>query len=152
MRTLLVLVSALALSTLLASAQAPLPTTLMPVPAKLQMGSGQLAVDQLFTVAVEGAKDTRLENGVSRFLAELSRETGMPLMKKPAEAAKATLVIRCDKDARKVQELGEDESYTLEITATRANLTAVNVLGALHGLQTFLQLVQQAPTGFVVPV
>ena len=37
--------------------------------------------------------------------------------------------------------LGENESYHLEVTPTHALLTAPNPLGAMHGLQTFLQLV-----------
>ncbi|NYF91599.1 hexosaminidase [Edaphobacter lichenicola] len=49
-----------------------------------------------------------------------------------------------------MQHLGEDESYHLEITAAGALLTAPNPLGVLHGLQTFLQLVQSTPEGFAV--
>lgn len=111
-----------------------------------------MTIDQLFTVALTGAKDPRLDSGVSRFLDELSRQTGMPLNKDLADAAKATLVIRAESSGRKVQDLEEDESYTLEVTSSRATLSASNPLGILHGLQTFLQLVAPAPTGFAVPV
>lgn len=125
---------------------------LMPVPANIQPGTGQLVIDQLFTVAVGGAKDARLDRGVPRFLDELSRQTGMPLNNQLADSAKATLLIRCESGGRKVQELGEDESYTLEVSPARATLTAPNPLGLLHGLQTFLQLVEPTPAGFAVPV
>ncbi len=151
MRTQLIVVSAFLLSTFFAAAQMPSTPTLMPVPAKLQMGSGQLVVDQLFTVAVAGAKDARLDSGISRFLDQLSRQTGMPLFKQRADTAKTTLVIRCENPGRKIQELSEDEAYTLEVTPTRTTLTAPNTLGALHGLQTFLQLVEVTPAGFAVP-
>ncbi|HWZ83257.1 MAG TPA: family 20 glycosylhydrolase [Terriglobales bacterium] len=124
----------------------------MPLPAKLQPGAGQLVIDQLFTVAVTGARDARLDAGVPRFLDQLSRQTGMPLNKQLVDSAKATLVIHSDSAGRAVQELGEDESYSLEVTATRATLNAPNPLGALHGLQTFLQLVATTPSGFAVPV
>jgi len=125
----------------------------MPVPAKIQLGSGQLVVDQLFTVAVPGgAKDARLESGIPRFIDQLSRQTGMPLNKDAGDSTKATLVIRCENAGRKVQELGEDESYTLEVTAAHATLTAPTLLGVLHGLQTFLQLVEPSPAGFAVSV
>jgi hexosaminidase len=130
----------------------PSTLTLMPVPAKIELGTGQLVIDQLFTVSVTGAKDARLDSGIPRFLDQLSRQTGMPLNKQPADSAKATLVIRCENAGRKVQELGEDESYTLELTPARATLTARTPLGVLHGLQTFLQLVEPAPAGFAVPV
>ena len=97
-------------------------------------------------------KDARLDGGISRFLDQLSRQTGMPLIKQPGDSAKATLVIRCENAGHKIQELSEDESYTLEVTPTRATLTAPNALGVLHGLQTFLQLVNPSPAGFAVPV
>src|SRR6266550_6375943 len=141
MRTPFFVVSLLVLSTCFAAAQTPSNPTLMPIPSKLQMGSGQLIVDQLFTVAVTGAKDARVDGGISRFLDQLSRQTGMPLIKQPADSAKAALVIRCENAGHKIQELSEDESYALEVTPTRATLTAPNPLGVLHGLQTFLQLV-----------
>ena len=51
-----------------------------------------------------------------------------------------------------MQELDEDESYRLEISATHVELTAPNPLGTLHGLQSFLQLVRVSPQGFSVPV
>jgi hexosaminidase len=124
----------------------------MPAPAKVDGGSGQLTIDQLFTVAVTVTKDARLDSGVPRFLDQLGRQTGMPLNSEMADAAKATLVIRSEGAGHKVQELGEDESYTLEVTPARATLSAPTPLGALHGLQTFLQLVQITPSGFSVPV
>ncbi|MGC1423792.1 MAG: family 20 glycosylhydrolase, partial [Terracidiphilus sp.] len=51
-----------------------------------------------------------------------------------------------------VLQLGENESYHLEVTPTHALLTAPNPLGAMHGLQTFLQLVTITPDGFSAPV
>ena len=151
MRSLIVLVIALSLSPCLA-AQTPSNLSLMPVPAKLQAGSGQLVIDQTFTVASSGASDARLQRGVARFLDDLSRQTGMPLTVHPVDASHATLTIQAQSPGRKVQELGEDESYTLEINTSHATLTAPTALGALHGLQTFLQLVAPTSTGFAVPV
>ena len=151
MRTLFLLVITLISSVSFAAAQTQPAQNLMPRPAKAQAGSGQLVIDQLFTVGASGAKDSRLDSALQRFLDQLSRETGMPLSPGPADPAKATLVIHAESAGRKVQELEEDESYTLEITTSRAMLSAANPLGALHGLQTFLQLVAPTPTGFAVP-
>ena len=50
-----------------------------------------------------------------------------------------------------MQQVDEDESYHLQITADEVHLEAANPLGVLHGLQTFLQLVRITPRGFVVP-
>ena len=123
----------------------------MPMPTKVQVGTGQLVVDQSFTAASTGQSDARLDSGIPRFLDQVSRQTGMQLNGQPANASNATLVIRAENAGRKVQELDEDESYTLEITTSRATLTAPNALGALHGLQTFLQLIEPTPAGFAVP-
>jgi len=133
-------------------AQIPSSLNLMPVPAKVQVGTGQLVVDQAFTALSTGRKDDRLDRGISSFLDQVSRQTGMTLNGQPADARNATLVIRAENAGRKVQELDEDESYTLEITTSRATLTAPNALGVLHGLRTLLQLIEPTPAGFAVPV
>ena len=133
-------------------AQIPSSLNLMPVPAKVQVGAGQLVVDQAFTAVSTGHRDDRLERGISRFLDQVSRQTGMTLNGQPADASNATLVIHAENAGRKVQELDEDESYALEITPSRATLTAATALGALYGLQTFLQLIEPTPAGFAVPV
>jgi hexosaminidase len=151
MRTLQFLLSILLFS-FFAMAQIPSSLNLMPVPTKVQVGAGQLVVDQSFTAFSDGQRDARLDRGISRFLDQVSRQTGMQLNARPAAASNATLVVRAENASRKVQELDEDESYTLEITTSRATLTAPNALGALHGLQTFLQLIEPTPAGFAVPV
>jgi hexosaminidase len=135
----------------MASAQEQRSLNLMPVPASVHSGADQLAVDASFSVAVTGRHDARLERALQRFLRQLGRQTGLILAAKLADAAKATLVIHTDHDSRPVQELGEDESYTLEVTATGAKLTAPTTLGTLHGLQTFLQLVDVSANGFAAP-
>jgi hexosaminidase len=151
MRTLQFLLSVFFFS-FFAMAQIPSSLNLMPVPAKVQVGTGQLVVDQAFTAVSTGRKDDRLDRGISRFLDQVSRQTGMRLNGQPADSSHAALVVRAENAGRKVQELDEDESYTLEITTLRATLTAPNALGALHGLQTFLQLIEPTPAGFAVPV
>jgi len=136
-------------------AQIPSSLNLMPVPTKIQFGTGQLVVDQSFTAVSTGQRDARLDSGITRFLDQVSRQTGMELNGQRGSASNAAsnaiLVIRAENAGRKVQELDEDESYTLEITTSRATLTAPNALGALHGLQTFLQLIEPTPAGFAVP-
>jgi len=151
MRTLQLLLS-MSFFSFLAMAQTPSSLNLMPMPMRVQVGTGQLVVDQSFTAVSTGQSDARLDSGIPRFLDQVSRQTGMQLNGQPADASNATLVVRAENAGRKVQELDEDESYTLEITTARATLTAPNALGALHGLQTFLQLIETTPVGFAVPV
>jgi len=124
---------------------------LMPLPAGAQSGTGSLGVDSSFSVAFTGHTEPRLERAGERFLRQLARQTGLPLALMPAKTGKATLVIQADHASKEIQEVGEDESYVLEVTATGAKLTAPTPLGAMHGLQTFLQLVDVSPDGFAAP-
>lgn len=153
MRTLLVVIMCGEMLVSLARAQSPPPPwMLMPMPAELQPGSGQLVLDPSFSVTTTGYTDARLQRAVNRFLNQLRFETGMlPLDMNQVRGPAATLVIRTGHASQEVQRLGEDESYILEITSSGASLRAPNPLGILHGLETFLQLVENVPSGFVVP-
>lgn len=121
----------------------------MPIPASVQQGSGQLAITQSFSVAVTGARDAVLDAAVKRFTSVLSLQTGIPF--RPKEGAAATLTVHADKGLEAIQKLGEDESYQLTVSDSGAQLTAPSALGAMHGLQTFLQLVTITPSGFAAP-
>src|SRR6266516_574391 len=125
--------------------------TLMPVPASVQSGTGSLRVDSSFSVALSGHTEPRLDRAVARFLRQLARQTALPLSLKPVKAKAATLVVQTDHVSKEIQEVGEDESYVLEVGANGAKLTAPTVLGTLRGLQTFLQLVDVSPDGFAAP-
>lgn len=145
----------LALSSILlaprSNAQAQNGMNLMPWPSSVEKGSGSLRVDSTFTVALTGYTEPRLDRAVRRFLGQLHRQTALIVAGKAADAAKATLVIHTDHASKEIQELGEDESYTLEVAPTGAKLSAANPLGVLRGLQTFLQLVDVTPEGFAAP-
>src|ERR1700732_3745712 len=151
MRTLLIANAALILASL-ALAHPPHRLDLMPMPSLIQLGVGQLPVDRSFSVAITGMRDARLERGVVRFVAELSGQTGMFLQQKPVGSANPTLLIHAVHGSGKAQKLSEDESYELVISQSGAKLAAANPLGILHGLQTFLQLVEITAKGFAVPV
>lgn len=148
MRTLFTAVISFFLASF-AAAQSQLQLNLMPMPASVQTGTGQLPITQSFSVAVAGSRDAALDGAIQRFVTQLSRQTGIPFRPKPGAAA--TLQIHADHGRQAVQKLGEDESYELIVSDSGAKLTAPTSLGVLRGLQTFLQLAQITPTGFVVP-
>src|SRR6266852_9696520 len=125
---------------------------LMPMPTSVQPGMGRLAVDQSFSVAITGLKDATLERGMHSFVGELSRQTGMLLKQNAVDSPRPTLLIHAVHGRERVQRLGEDESYKLVVSESGAKLTAPSPLGILHGLQTFLQLVETTANGFSVPV
>ncbi len=124
---------------------------LMPLPANAQLGSGSLHVDSAFSVAFTGYAEPRLERAGERFLRQLRRQTGLPLSFKPAKSGKATLVVETEHAGKEIQEVGEDESYILDVSTASARIRASTPLGAMHGLQTFLQLVDVSPDGFAAP-
>src|ERR1700691_6016968 len=77
---------------------------LMPWPAKIEMGQGSLAIGPTIRVAIAGYTEPRLQFAARR-LGEIT-----------SDRAAATLVIQCEHASDPVQQLGEDESYRLEIT------------------------------------
>jgi hexosaminidase len=145
------LVLGILMTSSMANAQEQRPLYLMPAPSSVQIGAGQLLVDSKFSVGSTGYTEPRLDRAIERFLRRLSRQTAIPLPTKPGAAAKAILVIHTDHAGKEIQELGEDESYVLEVTSMGAKLAAPTPLGVLHGLQTFLQLVEVTPDGFAAP-
>lgn len=139
-----------------ASAQTAAPQAarhhLMPVPASVQFGAGRLAVTKSFTVAATGHVDETLREGVERAMRRLEGRTVMEFARGFArDAGAATLVIDCKRPGRAVPSVEEDESYTLDVTDRQASLRAPTVVGALRGLETFLQLLEGDRDGFYVP-
>jgi hexosaminidase len=126
---------------------------IMPLPAKAQATGGTLKIAAGFTLAFAGYREARLDRAGQRFMLQLQQETGMvfPASTVATDPARATLLVTTDHESKAVQELGEDESYALDITPAGAKLHAANPLGALHGFETFLQLVSITADGFAAP-
>jgi len=137
-----------------AGAQAQPQLNLMPWPSSVELGTGQFRFDESFSVLpdLRGPQDARLNSAVGRFVQQLARQTGMPkrVLERPISGS-AKFLISTEHGSKDVQELGEDESYVLQITTDAVLLTAPTALGAMHGLQTFLQLVEVTPDGFAAP-
>jgi hexosaminidase len=150
-RFLGILVLCVLIYPVMTAAQQPV-LNLMPLPANSQLGSGSLRVDSAFSVALAGYAEPRLERAGERFLRQLARQTGLPLSHKLAKSGKATLVVETEHASKEIQEVGEDESYILDVSTASARVRAATPLGAMHGLQTFLQLVDVSLDGFAAPV
>ena len=122
---------------------------LMPWPARVAAGKGALALQGSLTISVHGG-DQRVARAVERFVAQLRRQTGTPFDAEfPADSGR--IVIGCGSPGAAVQQLGEDESYTLTVDDQQARLSAPNSLGVLRGLVTLRQLVQAGDRGWIVP-
>jgi len=129
----------------------------MPMPASVTQSPGApgLKIGNDFSASIQGAgtADVRVRAGVLRTLARLAAQTGIPiapqLSNENATAGLLVVVERADHPAPQL--LGDDESYHLSITASQARIEAPAPLGALRGLETFLQLVQLGQSGFTLP-
>jgi hexosaminidase len=125
---------------------------LMPIPASVELQPGRLAITDKFSVATKGYADDRLRGSIARITRRLAGRTVKTLsLDLAADQTTATLVIQCERGGSPIPSLSEDESYSLEITDQQARLVAPTVVGAMRGLETFLQLVQGDRDGFYLP-
>jgi len=122
----------------------------MPMPSSVRTGTGALPIAASFSVEIEGYRELRIDRAVQRFLRDLSREAGIPMRDDVTNSANATMVVHVERSSKTVQDVTEDESYVLDVNASGAKLSAPNPLGVMHGLQTFLQLVEINSAGFAV--
>src|SRR5580704_3585165 len=114
----------------------------MPLPSKTVSTSGKLTIDSSFSAAASGYSDARLQSAMNRFVARVSRQTGIPFQ---GATQKATLSIDCRGGGSEYPALGEDESYSLDVSPLEARLQAATVTGALRGLETLAQLIGSGP-------
>ena len=125
---------------------------LMPVPAEINWQSGRLPVHKNFTVALSGKTDERLKSYVFRVMRRLEGRTIFEFSREySTDSANASLLIETNSTGNAIPKLGDDESYTLEITGRQAKLTAPTTVGAMRGLETFLQLLERDKDGFYFP-
>ena len=125
---------------------------LMPVPYSVKFQPGRLAIDANFTAAAAKFSDERLQHAIDRAVLRLKHRTGLGLAEHPATGAPPTLSVKVDGPGMVVQGLEEDESYSLAVSASQAEIDAATVVGAIRGLETFLQLVDFGSGGFFLPV
>ncbi len=125
---------------------------LMPVPANARFNQGSLPLTKTFTVMLKGQVDERLRAYVNRVLRRIEGRTGMELsLDSATDAVAAGLVIECQSTGSVIPAVGDDESYNLEISNKQARLTAPTTVGAMRGLETFLQLLGGNQNGYYLP-
>lgn len=121
---------------------------LMPAPVKVQAMPGNFPIDANLVVETTGGANARLAPAVKAFLSRLARETGVlyaPQVPAPADAHR--LIVECAGGAA-YPVLGEDESYTLDVSAAEIRVHAATADGAIHALATLAQWIQPGPEGF----
>ncbi|WP_291153769.1 beta-N-acetylhexosaminidase [Flavobacterium sp. UBA7680] len=127
---------------------------LMPWPQNVVVNEGNFTLSKNFKVNISGNPNPRIFGGVTRFLRRLDGRTGIffeqGFISKLNEFPNAELQINCDKNGK--IGLYEDESYSVDIKSNKITINATSDLGALHGLETLLQLLQNDSKSFYFPV
>ncbi|WP_269222707.1 beta-N-acetylhexosaminidase [Flavobacterium sp. IMCC34518] len=127
---------------------------IMPWPQNISLSEGSFALTKNFKVNITGAPNSRVFSGATNFLRRLDGRTGLffnqGFVTGLNEVPSAELQINCVHNGK--IELYEDESYLLDITKNKITINATSDLGALHALETLLQLVQNNSKSFYFPI
>ena len=128
---------------------------LMPLPSHFEAATGSYTLKPGTHVAFPHFHNARLEAGTVRMMTRLQFESGVPLPHVPSTVAgdlsSAGIVIDVAGAGAAVQSLDEDESYSLTVTPQLITLRAATVVGAFHGMETLLQLVQLKDNAANIP-
>ena len=136
----------------LSSAQSAHQHHLMPVPASVRFNQGRLFITKSFNVAAKGHVDGRLRAAIDRAIGRLEGRMVVTLTHGlVSDANNAALVVDVRGPGFSVPAVEEDESYALNVSDKQATLRAPTVVGALRGLETFLQLLESDREGFFIP-
>jgi hexosaminidase len=126
---------------------------LMPVPASLELQKGKFYLDDSFQIVIQGEPDKRLYAAIGRTVKRLSGRTGLFLPQvffdRDDKPTAPQMIIEVKKPAE--IQFGMDEAYQLDISEKRISLKAETDVGALRGLETFLQLLDADAQGYFLP-
>jgi hexosaminidase len=128
---------------------------LMPVPKEVKPGEGRFRLNTDFSIVARsdtGSGD-RLARASTRFLRRLGERTGIFFDQGFVYASvgedSAGLIVSVAREGAVA--LGEDESYQIQISASGLRIKAETDLGAMHGLETLLQLLSADSGGYYFP-
>jgi hexosaminidase len=145
----------LLISSILANAQVKTDQlNLMPWPQSINLTDGAFALTKGFKVNITGNPNPRIFIGATQFLRRLDGRTGMffnqGFITRLNEVPNAELQINCMQNGK--IGLHEDESYRLEISSGKITINTNSDLGALHALETLLQMLQNNSTSYYFPI
>ncbi|MDR7939556.1 family 20 glycosylhydrolase [Enterobacter soli] len=123
---------------------------LMPWPAKVERPAtqGALVLSDNISVSVSGDD---LGDAVNRLRQRIALQTGWTLQPQADKPDKPTIRIDIAKKVKPQPLPDSDESYTLKVDADGAIISANTRFGALRGMETLLQLIQNGPENTAIP-
>ncbi|WP_034919442.1 family 20 glycosylhydrolase [Erwinia sp. 9145] len=123
---------------------------LMPWPQQVEQpaGGGRFALDNRLTIRIEGDD---LAGAVTRWRERIGLQTGWQMMPQNGTPDKPTIAItvKTRVDAQPLPD--SDESYSLKVDANGVKLDAATRFGALRGMETLLQLVENRADNSAIP-
>jgi hexosaminidase len=132
---------------------------LMPMPASIQRQNGDFIVTpahggSALTLRYTASHDDRLETAAMRMVRQFDHTCGGQVRESILNGTpsdEGSLDIDVVGPGEKIQGLDEDESYSLVVTPASVKLTAATDVGAMHGMQTLLQLASFEGGACVLP-
>jgi hexosaminidase len=124
---------------------------LMPIPYQYELTGGKFRIDKSFTVSVDGKEGERIFNAAKRMLYRLQGRTGLFLTNPFVITKDESSLMKIETKRIGKVKLGEDESYKLEVTKSGILLSAETDIGAIRGIETFLQLLDADSSGYFIP-
>ena len=121
--------------------------TLMPLPSELELKNGVFKLPEDFGFEFKNETSRKVQAGVKRFYSNLEKKTGIIFSNK----GPVKLLINCLSTTEKYPDLGDDESYEIEVEKNRIMLSAKTETGILYGFETLLQLVNQENGSWIIP-
>ena len=127
---------------------------LLPVPSQIMPHEGRLPVTGQFRFVAPTPMPPAVTAAVGRMLTAWQNRIGAKLETRPVQAFSGPALVVEGLGAAGVSAspvLGEDESYTLEISSQRARLRAQTASGVYRGLASLQQLLTSDTTGWCLP-
>jgi hexosaminidase len=131
-----------------AAGAGPLPTDVMPAPTEAVVAPGRVSAGDL-EISASVPPGPRLAAAIARAQARWeSRSLGSGGSDK---SPPLKVLVDCRDPGAALPSLSDDESYTLDVAGGKAAIKAATVFGAMHGLETLLQLRQVDSKGAFLP-
>ena len=126
---------------------------LMPVPKTMELSGNKLHINRDFKIEIKSNNGNDLYKYTTRILRRLDGRTGLCFYQDVLNPNKAvinpTLIIETQRQGKVL--LHEDETYKLIINENNIYITAETDIGAMRGLETFIQLLDVDENGYFFP-
>ncbi|QKJ85518.1 Beta-N-acetylhexosaminidase [Paramixta manurensis] len=124
---------------------------LMPWPQQVEQPaqSGKLVLTPQLTLQING---DNLDGARERWLGRIARQTGWPIMTDASVTKNPTIRIDIARAVAVIPGVDNDESYRLDVTLNGVVLKANTRFGAMRGMETLLQLIQNDSENSAIPL